>query len=101
MRTNNIKQVRERLGLSQASFAEAIGVSQGNISHYECQRQNVSPDVARRVIAAAHKLGVVITFDDVYAPTAEAKAPIEPPKTVVIPVVTPERRADERRGSKG
>ena len=66
MRTNNIKQVRERLGLSQASFAEAIGVSQGNISHYECQRQDVSPDVARRIIAAAQERGVSVSFDDIY-----------------------------------
>jgi transcriptional regulator with XRE-family HTH domain len=66
MRTNNIKQVRERLGLSQAAFAEAIGVSQGNISHYECQRQDVSPDVARRVIAAAQERGVQVSFDDIY-----------------------------------
>lgn len=71
MRTNNIKQVRERLGLSQADFAEAIGVSQGNISHYECQRQEVSPDVARRVIAAAMDRGITVTFDDIYV--AESK----------------------------
>lgn len=67
METNNIKRVRERLGLSQAAFASAIGVSQGNVSHYERQRQDVSPDVARRVIAVAHERGVHITFDDIYA----------------------------------
>ena len=66
MKTNNIKEVRERLGMSQASFAEAIGVSQGNISHYECQRQDVSPDVARRIIAAARKHGVSVSFDNIY-----------------------------------
>lgn len=52
--------------MSQASFAEAIGVSQGNISHYECQHQDVSPDVARRTIAAARKHGVSVSFDDIY-----------------------------------
>ncbi len=67
MDTNNIKRVREQLGLSQAAFAAAIGVSQGNVSHYERQRQDVPPEVARRVIAAAYERGVHITFDDIYA----------------------------------
>ncbi len=63
---NNILQIRKRLGLSQATFGEAIGVSQGNVSHYEQGRQEVPPDVARRVIAAAEALGQVVTFDDIY-----------------------------------
>lgn len=67
MRTNNIKQIRERLGLSQIAFADAIGVSQGNISHYEKQRQEVPPGVARRVISVAQERGLTLTFDDVYA----------------------------------
>lgn len=69
MDTNNIKRVREQLGLSQAAFAAAIGVSQGNVSHYERQRQAVPPKVARLVIAAAQERGVHISFDDIY--TAE------------------------------
>jgi transcriptional regulator with XRE-family HTH domain len=64
---NNIRQVRERLGLSQASFASVIHVSQGNVSHYERQRQEVPPDVARRIIITAKELGVSLTFDDIYA----------------------------------
>lgn len=63
---NYIKAVRERLGLSQSAFANAIKVSQGNISHYECQRQAVPPEVASRVITAAHERGVEVTFNDIY-----------------------------------
>lgn len=64
---NHIDLLRKHLGLSQAEFAKAIGVSQGNISHYENQRQEVSPAVARRIIRFAKKKGVWITFDDIYA----------------------------------
>lgn len=63
---NNIHQIRKRLGLTQEAFGEAIGVSQGNVSHYEQGRQEVPPDVARRVIAAADALGHAVTFDDIY-----------------------------------
>jgi len=67
MKANNIKQIRERLGLPQASLAAAIGVRQSSVSNYERGTQQVSPDVARRVIAVAKERGVTLTFDDVYA----------------------------------
>ena len=70
---NNILQIRKRLGLSQVAFGEAIGVSQGNVSHYEQGRQEVPPDVARRVIAAAEALGHAVTFDDIYRPAPAAE----------------------------
>lgn len=63
---NNIFHIRKRLGLSQAAFGDAIGVSQGNVSHYEQGRHEVPPDVARRVIEAASARDVLVTFDDIY-----------------------------------
>jgi len=72
MKANNIKQIRERLGLPQASLATAIGVRQSSVSNYERGTQQVSPDVARRVIAVAKERGVTLTFDDVYAAGASA-----------------------------
>lgn len=71
---NNIHQIRKRLGLTQEAFGEAIGVSQGNVSHYEQGRQEVPPDVARRVISAAETAGHVVTFDDIYALPPPEKA---------------------------
>ena len=50
---NNILPIRQLLGMSQVEFGLAIGVSQGNVSHYEQGRQEVPPDVARRLISAA------------------------------------------------
>lgn len=63
---NNLKHIRKQLGLSQAELGELIGVSQGNVSHCELQRQEVSPEMARRVIAAAKEKGVQISFNDIY-----------------------------------
>jgi len=67
-----IYQIRSRLGLSQAALARGIGVTQGNVSHYE-KGQTVPPDVAARLIEFASTLGVSLTFDDVYRPTKEAE----------------------------
>lgn len=63
---NNVLTIRRRLGLSQADFGAAIGVSQGNVSHYEQMRQEVPPHVARQIIEAAAKRGLSLTFDDIY-----------------------------------
>jgi putative transcriptional regulator len=63
---NNLKLIRERLCLSQAALAAEIGVSQGNISHCEKQTQEVSPDMARKVVALARERGFDVTFDDIY-----------------------------------
>lgn len=68
---NNVRTIRARLGLSQAAFADAIGVSQGNVSHVEQGRQEVTPSVARSIIAAALQRGLVVTFDDIYAQPEE------------------------------
>jgi len=72
MSTNNLKQVRKRLGLKQRELAAAIGVSKGNISHYECQRQLLPPTVAQSVIALAAQHGLQIGYDDIYGSTLSA-----------------------------
>ena len=64
---NNIIHIRKLIGISQAELGAAIGVSQGNVSHYEQGRQEVPPDVARRLISAAKERGLVLTFNDVYS----------------------------------
>lgn len=63
---NNIVQIRRQFGLSQKDFGEAIGVTQGNVSHYEHGRQEMPPAVARRVIEVAAARGIALTFDDIY-----------------------------------
>ena len=63
---NNIKAIRDRLGLTQAALAEGMDCTQGNVGHYE-RGQTVSPDAAKRLISFAKTLGHDVTFDDIYS----------------------------------
>lgn len=47
-------------------MARALGVSQGNISHYE-RGQAIPPSVAAKLISFAQTKGVTLTFDEIYA----------------------------------
>lgn len=60
-----ISIIRQRLGLTQAALAAGLGMTQGNIYHYE-RGQTIPPDVAERLIKYAKTLGLELTFDDVY-----------------------------------
>lgn len=62
---NTFRQIRERLGVTQAVLAAGIGVTQGNVSFYE-KGQTVPPAVAQRLIKYAARLGHELTFNDVY-----------------------------------
>ncbi|HSH86869.1 MAG TPA: helix-turn-helix transcriptional regulator [Methylophilus sp.] len=64
---NNFQRIRLMLQLSQQEIADKLGISQPNVSKIE-SGQEVSPDIARNLIAIAKEKGVTLTFDDVYAP---------------------------------
>lgn len=88
---NNIKSIRERLGITQTALAEGIGCTQGNVGHYE-HGQTVPPDAAKRLIAFAKTLGLVITFDDIYGqPAKEPPTPAAP----AAPHTDPEDQAEK------
>lgn len=65
---HGIKFIRERLGVTQASMAEGIGCTQGNVGHYESRGQTVPPETAKRLIGWARGLGHVVTYEDIYGP---------------------------------
>lgn len=71
---NNLREIRKRFCVSQERFAEMLDVTQGNISNCERQEQEVTPDMARRVIAAGKDYGVDVTFDDIYDTKGQQKA---------------------------
>lgn len=64
---STIKSIRERLGMTQAALAQAIGCTQGNIGHYE-KGQSVPPEMARRIIATAQRVGLAVGYEDIYGP---------------------------------
>lgn len=67
---NRLKAIRDRLGMTQEAFGEAIGRTQGNVGFYE-RGQTVPPDVAKKVIAAAAARGMTVTYEDIYGPPTE------------------------------
>lgn len=71
------KSIRTRLNVTQAAIAEALGVTQGNVSFYE-KGQTVPPAVAAKLIDFAAQRGEVITFDDIYAPLLPAAEQAQP-----------------------
>ena len=83
---NAISRIRAQLGVTQSALAEALNVTQGNISHYERGGQAVPPVVAKRLITFAGRRGVVLTFDDIYAPerAAPGHGGRQPPSTTNI-----------------
>ena len=71
---NHIKAIRERLGVTQNALAKGMGCTQGNVAHYELRGQTVPPEAARRLIAYAHGLGHVVTYEDIYGPVPVGNA---------------------------
>lgn len=68
---NTLKNIRKRIGVTQSELAAGIGLTQGNISHYE-KGQTVPPDVAARIIRFAGSLGTTLSFNDLYEQTRES-----------------------------
>lgn len=97
---NPIQTIRGRLRVTQAALAKELGVTQGNISHYE-QGQEVPPAVAKLLIKFAASLGETITYTDIYGEpncTAEHRhspghAGRQPPTTNAIFDTVPLRAA--------
>lgn len=69
---NTISKIRAHLGVTQVAMAEALDVTQGNVSNYE-RGQAMPPHVAGRLIAYAGTLGVLLTYDEIYAPEYSPK----------------------------
>ena len=82
LQPNRLKQIRLRLGLTQQEFADMLGVSQGNVGHYELRDQVMPPHVARDLIEQAAKRGHRVTYEDIYGtvdePVVIAKLAITP-----------------------
>lgn len=60
------KSIRERLGMSQAQLASALGMTQGNVSLIEVRGQIVKPEAAGKLIELARARGLAISYDHIY-----------------------------------
>jgi len=72
---SNMKTIREAVGVTQASLASAVGLTQGAIAHYENDRRKPGLDECRRIVSALNVMGAEVDLDDVFPPIpAEAVA---------------------------
>ena len=60
-----VREIRRKLGLSQAELAKALDISQGAVSHFE-RGCSPSADTAKKIVAIARKAGVDVTMDWIY-----------------------------------
>jgi putative transcriptional regulator len=96
---SRIREIRERLGLTQEEFAKGLGCTQGNVGHYE-RGQVLLPDRAIRLVEFAHDHGLLLTLDIVYgrmplppeeaAPRADTFAPPPPAAVDIAPAAVRE-----------
>lgn len=63
---NPIRDIRRKLGMTQQELAEALNVSQSQISKFENGEQEMAPDTARALIHLAQTKGKRFTFNDIY-----------------------------------
>jgi transcriptional regulator with XRE-family HTH domain len=72
------------MGLTQQEFADMLGVTQGNVGHYELRGQTMPPEGAMRLIAEAAVRGHRVTYEDIYGvvgtPVARQKKKIKEEK---------------------
>ena len=66
---SNMKTIREKVGVTQASLAKTVGLTQGAIAHYENERRKPGLDECRRIVDALNSKGAAVTLDDVFPPT--------------------------------
>lgn len=73
-----LKNIRLRLGATQSEIAEALDVTQGNVSFYE-KGQTIPPAQAEKLISFARSKGLPIGYDHVYG---LAELPTQPAQEV-------------------
>ena len=78
LQPNLLKKIRLRMNMTQQEFADMLGVSQGNVGHYELREQTMPPDGARKLIHEAAIRGHWVTYEDIYGVVDEPVAKISP-----------------------
>jgi putative transcriptional regulator len=76
---NKFSQIRAQLGITQSAMADALGMSQGNISNYE-NGQTIPPAVADKLIKYAATYGVELTYDLIYGQVGTRSPPTADPR---------------------
>lgn len=67
-----VKKLRIQIGMTQAQFADALGVSQSTVTHIETGRRLPSPALALQIVQLARKHRQAMTMEALYDHHAEA-----------------------------
>jgi DNA-binding transcriptional regulator YiaG len=67
-----VKKLRTQIGMSQAQFADALGVSQSLVTHWETGRRQPSPGLALQIVNLARKHNQKLTMEALYTPQQAA-----------------------------
>jgi len=51
-----VKELRERLGLTQEQFAQKVGVTYGSVNHWENGKRRPQPFLVRRLLEIREEL---------------------------------------------
>lgn len=65
---NNIRNFRERFGLTQEDLAKVLGCTRGAVCHYETGRRGMDINLCRAFINAFKEYGYELTIDDLFPP---------------------------------
>lgn len=70
---SNLRNIRQRLNMTQAGLGAVFGVTKSMISQYESGATDLPARLARELIHHAAANGERVTFDDIYGqPQGEA-----------------------------
>ncbi len=64
---NNIRNFRERFGLTQEDLAKVLGCTRGAVCHYETGRRGMDINLCRAFINAFKEYGYELTIDDLFS----------------------------------
>ena len=64
MKKSNFKKLREKLGHTHLSFAEAVDISHGSVHNYETGRRKIPLALAVKLVDIAKENGIEIDVRD-------------------------------------
>ncbi|HHA2250158.1 TPA: helix-turn-helix transcriptional regulator [Enterobacter ludwigii] len=69
---NNLKTIRESLGVTKKMLADSIGQTASSIGHYESGRRSPDIQTCYQLAVYLSSFGGQVRLEDIFPPSAEA-----------------------------